>query len=226
MFFSNPLTHFRWDLIYRLWVYLTLELRDIKSQIILSVTVPTCFRSGHSFGKIWLWISTFILMIIIHGKRKGLLAEVSWEKLWAHSLPTPSLKPMTDRWMSAAGTFIAQSLKQTENQSRGCKPAPLTVCLLSLNSALMALIDYFGFTSWLQLISVASLHSLTCTETTFISQLYLIACTYRCSRMPPGGWLRLVNLPGFKIQNWLLSICKHIEFRAIIPHMMQNPLIT
>lgn len=123
MFFSNPLTHFRWDLIYRLWVYLTLQLRDIKTQIILSVTVPTCFRSGHSFGKIWLWISTFILMIIIHGKRKSLLAEVSWEKLWAHSLPTLSLKPMTDRWMSAAaaGTFIAQSLKQTENQSRGFK---------------------------------------------------------------------------------------------------------
>lgn len=124
MFFSNPLTHFRWDLIYRLWVYLTLQLRDIKTQIILSVTVPTCFRSGHSFGKIWLWISTFILRIIIHGKRKSLLAEVSWEKLWAHSLPTLSLKPMTDRWMSAAaaaGTFIAQSLKQTENQSRGFK---------------------------------------------------------------------------------------------------------
>lgn len=35
-------------------------------------------------------------MIIIHGKRKGLLAEVSWEKLWAHSLRTPSLKPMTN----------------------------------------------------------------------------------------------------------------------------------
>lgn len=35
-----------------------------KTQIItrlVSVLAPTCFRSGHSFGKMWLWISTFIL---------------------------------------------------------------------------------------------------------------------------------------------------------------------
>lgn len=127
MFFSNPLTHFRWDLIYRLWVYLTLELRDIKSQIILGLWqfLPASGRATplvkydceYQPSSLWLLFTENV--------------KVCWPrypgKNCGHIHSPPSA---WNQWpMSAAGTFIAQSLKQTENQSRGCKPAPLTVCL-------------------------------------------------------------------------------------------------
>lgn len=62
-----------------------------------AVFLPTFFKSGHSFGKIWLCISTFILLDMWRsvGRTGNVITR---EEVRANSVPTLSWKAMTGRW--------------------------------------------------------------------------------------------------------------------------------
>lgn len=64
--------------------------------------LPTCFKSGHSFGKIWLWMSTFILVGSCdypRGSVGGLLRAIPCGDSAVDSLSALSGWQVNDSWL-------------------------------------------------------------------------------------------------------------------------------
>lgn len=64
--------------------------------------LPTCFKSGHSFGKIWLWMSTFILAVSCgypQGSVGGLLLAIPCSDSAVDSRSALSGWQVNDSWL-------------------------------------------------------------------------------------------------------------------------------